>query len=199
MKINMTENQSQQLWKQVCEDDNINSFQTLHGLHYRLLCDFVFSYLKEKELCEEVISDVFVTIWQKRKDLQDIRNIKSYLYTCSKNHSIDLIRKNSIRIQTDSNLYEIEIPDVDTNTLPTLEMKEFREYLQKAVDELPPKCKQIFKMMNNDQLSYNEIAEILSLSRKTVEAQMSIAYKKLTHILKKIYHLIIFVSFYLFF
>ncbi len=183
----MTNIYTTDLWRQIQEKDDMNAFEALHTLYYGKLCDFVFSYLKEKESCEEVVSGVFVSIWQKRKDLQSIRNIQSYLYSCSKNKSIDLIRKNAIRIQSDTNCFKIDIVDIDTNLLTSLEMKEFREYLQKAINELPPQCQIIFKMLVNDQLSYKEIAEIMNLSRKTVEAQVSIAYKKLTAILKKIY------------
>ena len=198
-KKHMTKIDSQDLWRRIQENDDLNAFQILHSLYYTKLCDFVFSYLKEKESCEEVISDVFVSIWQKRKDLQNIRNIQSYLYTCSKNQSIDLIRKNAIRIQSDTNCFEIEIADIDTNLLTPLEMKEFREHLQEAINELPPQCQLIFKMLINDQLSYKEIAEIMNLSRKTVEAQVTIAYKKLTIILKKLYFLSIYILIYILF
>lgn len=188
-----TENQD--LWRRVCEDDDLISFETLHNMYYARLCNFVYLYLKEKESCEEVVSDVFVALWQKRKELIDVRNIQSYLYTCSKNLSIDLIRKNAIRIQPDTSCYEIDIPDIDDALLSPIEMKEFRDNLQKAIDSLPPQCQIIFKMLINDQLTYKEIAEILNLSRKTVEAQVAIAYKKITFLLKKIYLFCLFIIF----
>jgi len=178
---------SQTLWIRICEKDDISAFEELHSMYYSALCNFTFSYLKEKEACEEVVSDVFVALWQKRKELENIRNIKSYLYTCSKNLSIDLIRKNAIRIQSDTNCYEIEIPDIDENLLSPLEMKEFRNNLNNAIEQLPPQCKLIFKMLINDQLAYKEIADVLNLSRKTVAAQIAIAYKKLSVVLKQIY------------
>lgn len=179
--------ESQNLWKKICEQDDLAAFEALHTTYYAALCNFVFSYLKDRESCEEVVSDVFVAVWQKRKELRDIRNIQSYLYTCSKNLSIDLIRKNAIRIQPDTSCYEIEIPDTDDHFLSPIELKEFRSKMNEAIEQLPPQCKMIFKMLVNDQLAYKEIAEILNLSRKTVEAQISIAYKKITVILKKIY------------
>jgi RNA polymerase sigma-70 factor (ECF subfamily) len=178
---------NQNLWKRVCELDDLNSFEALHNIYYSQLCNFVYSFLKERESCEEVVSDVFVAVWQKRRELTEIRNIQSYLYTCSKNLSIDLIRKNAIRIQPDTNCFELEIPDIEDSFLSAFELKEFRENLQKAIEELPPQCQLIFKMLINDQLAYKEIAEILNLSRKTVEAQVAIAYKKITFLLKKIY------------
>lgn len=185
-------NDIQLLWRRICEEDDVSAFETLHSMYYSALCNFTFSYLKERESCEEVVSDVFVALWQKRNELRDVRNIRSYLYTCSKNLSIDLIRKNAIRIQPDSNCYEIEIPDSDDNLLSPMEMKEFRTQMNDAIEKLPPQCKLIFKMLVNDQLAYKEIAEILNLSRKTVEAQIAIAYKKITFNLKKIYLPIIF-------
>lgn len=185
--------ESQNLWKKICEQDDLTAFEALHTTYYAALCNFTFSYLKDRESCEEVVSDVFVALWQKRKHLRDIRNIQSYLYTCSKNLSIDLIRKNAIRIQPDTNCYEIDIPDIDDHFLSPLEMKEFRSKMNEAIEQLPSQCKLIFKMLVNDQLTSKEIAEILNLSRKTVEAQIAIAYKKITVILKKIYPIIAFV------
>ena len=88
----------------------------------------------------------------------------------------------------------MEIADVDEQLLSPLEMKEFKQKLNEAIEELPPQCKLIFKMLVNDQLAYKEIAELLDLSRKTVEAQIAIAYKKLTAQLKKMYYLLLFLS-----
>lgn len=178
---------SQLLWSRICEKDDLTAYEELHKTYYSALCNFTFSYLKDRESCEEVVSDVFVAVWQKRKELRDVRNIQSYLYTCSKNLSIDLLRKNAIRIQPDTNCFEIEIPDTDDHFLSPIELKEFRSKMNEAIEQLPPQCKIIFKMLVNDQLAYKEIAEILNLSRKTVEAQIAIAYKKITVILKKIY------------
>ena len=72
-------------------------------------------------------------------------------------------------------------------------MKEFRINIRKSIEQLPPECKLIFKMLVNDQLAYKEISEILNLSRKTVEAQVAIAYKKITVLLKNIYNYCIFI------
>ncbi len=66
---------NQHLWKKICENDDLSAFETLHAQYYSSLCNFTFSYLKERESCEEVVSDVFVAIWQKRKELTNIRNI----------------------------------------------------------------------------------------------------------------------------
>lgn len=189
--------EDQILWKNIHEADDIMAFEKLHAKYFSALCNFTFSYLKDKQLCEEVISDVFVALWQKRKELTHVRSIKSFLYTCAKNLSIDTIRKNNIRIQPDTSLYEIEIPEVDDHILTPLEQNEFKEHINFAIEKLPPQCKLIFKMLLNDQLAYKEIAEVLNLSRKTVEAQIAIAYKKITLHLKKIYHLII-LAFFLF-
>lgn len=180
------------LWEKIYKNDDITAFEQLHASYYSALCNFTYSFLKDKHQCEEVVSDVFVAVWQKRKELTHVRNIKSYLYTCSKNLSIDTIRKNNTMIQPDTSLYEVEIAETDDHLLSPLEMKEFRVKLNAAIEELPPQCKLIFKMLINDQLAYKEIAEVLNLSRKTVEAQIAIAYKKLSTHLRKMYYFLIF-------
>ena len=182
-----TKNEHKLLWDHIRTENDLKSFECLHHLYYAKLCDFSFSLLKERSACEEVVSDVFVTIWGKRKELEHVNNILSFLYTCTKNLSIDLLRKNNRAIDLESIFFEIEDLTHSHNFFSEYDMVKFREHLQKAVDELPAQCKLIFKMVLNDHLNCSEIAEILNLSKKTIETQVSIAYKKLTVILKKVY------------
>lgn len=175
------------LWDKIRNEDDLDAFKNLHSLYYAKLCDFSFLYLKDKLPCEEVVSDVFVTIWNKRKELRNINNIQSYIYKCTRNLSIDLLRKNSRTIDLETELFEVEEIKHDHDLFAEYDMKEFRMHLQGAVDKLPAQCKLIFRMLLNDNLSCAEIAETLNLSKKTIETQISIAYRKLIVILKRIY------------
>ena len=183
----LSESKQNLLWDNVRTEDDLKSFELLHDLYYAKLCDFSSLFLKERSVSEEVVSDIFLMLWNKRKELEHINNIQSFLYTCTKNLSIDLLRRNHHTIDLESSAFEIEDMVHSNDYLAESDMVAFREHLQKAVDELPRKCKLIFKMTLNDNLDYIEIADILNLSRKTVETQISIAYKKLTPILRRIY------------
>lgn len=174
-------------WNKIRFENDLASFQNLHHRYYPLLCEFSYLYLGSRESCEEVVDDIFMMLWQKKSELCHIRNIKSYLYTCTRNLSIDLLRKNNKTIELSPDAFELEKVPYSYELTPDFEMTEFREHLQSAVDQLPCRCKLIFRMLLNDNLKSAEIAEILNLSKKTIETQIAIAYKKLTVALKKVY------------
>ena len=182
-----TENNTATLWEMLKKSDDLLAFQKLHAYFYPLLCDFSFIYLRCREASEEVVDDVFVTLWRKKGNLGHVKNIKSYLYTCTRNLSIDYLRKGSRTQEVETGEFKIEKLPYSYEFESDLEMEEFRGHLQEAVDQLPKRCKLIFKMFLNDNLTCGEIAVVLELSKKTVETQVAIAYRKLTAALKTIY------------
>ena len=174
-------------WNDFKQTGNIDAFHSLHNYYYNYLVVFAFSYLKEKCNSEEVVDDVFIGLWEKRETLGEIRNIKSFLYTCTRNKSLDLLRKHNKAPQFEDDLFVIERAAWTEDVAEGMELKEFLNLLQQEIDKLPKQCKLIFRMHINDGLKNAEIAEILGLAKKTVEAQIYIAFKKLAAILKSIY------------
>ena len=174
-------------WQNVSEKNDITSFTNLHKYFYPTLVEFSCAFLGQQEPCEEVVDDVFVNLWEKRNSLTNVKNIKSYLFTSTRNKALDYLRKANTEPSFDKDLFKLEIIKYDRNVDADVENQEFLELLNEAVDQLPPKCKIIFKMHLNDNLKNGEIAEIMEVAKKTVEAQIYIAYQKLTAILKKSY------------
>lgn len=174
-------------WNEFKQTGNVDAFHNLHRYFYNDLVVFAFSYLKEKCNSEEVVDDVFICLWEKRATLGDIKNIKSFLYTCTRNKSLDLLRKSNKAPQFEDDLFLIERAAWTNDVVDGMERKEFLNLLQQEIDKLPKQCKLIFRMYINDGLKNAEIAEILGLAKKTVEAHIYIAFKKLTAILKNIY------------
>lgn len=174
-------------WQNVSENSDVTSFTNLHHYFYPTLVEFSCSYLGHQEPCEEVVDDVFINLWEKRHSLTNIKNIKSYLFTSTRNKALDYLRKANTEPSFDKDLFKLEIIKYDRNVDAEIENQEFIELLNEAVDQLPPKCKIIFKMHLNDNLKNGEIAEIMDIAKKTVEAQIYIAYQKLTAILRQAY------------
>jgi len=161
------------------------AFEELYCLYYKQLCQFAFLILRSKELSEEAVSDVFFNVWINREQLTAVRNIRSYLYSAVRNQAINYLRAKNIHPQDDINVYELEMESPEPLADNVMEHEQFRELLQQAFDELPERCRMIARMHYNDQLLYKEIAEILNVSRKTVEAQIAIAIRKIKETLKK--------------
>ena len=146
---------------------------------------FAYYCLGEKEACREVVTDVFFSVWQSRKRLKDIDNIDTYLYISVRNESFRYQARNKDlnRVSLNELLPLMEEED-EGSPEEHLELKEMREMLDKAIDELPEKCRLVFLMSREEGLKTKEIAEILSVQESTVRVQMKIAIEKLVARLK---------------
>lgn len=146
---------------------------------------FAYYCLGEKEACREVVTDVFFSVWQSRKRLKDIDNIDTYLYISVRNESFRFQARNKDlnRVSLNELLPLMEEED-EGSPEEHLELKEMREMLDKAIDELPEKCRLVFLMSREERLKTKEIAEILSVQESTVRVQMKIAIEKLVARLK---------------
>jgi len=143
------------------------------------LRQFVYSIIHSQEASEEIVSDVFVRIWEKRKTLDHIHNLKLYLYVAAKNFSINHKRREDRMHTLELNDLKVEIESLDQNPHQLMIAGETLWHIQEAVRQLPPKCKIIFKLVKEDGLRQKEVAELLHLSPKTVENQLAVAVKKI--------------------
>ncbi len=169
------------LFKQIVENDDQVAFKALFHHYYAVLCNYSFRYLEDRNLAEEAVSEVFIKIWIKRKELSIHKSHQSFLYTSVRNQSIDILRKKGKKrhfVQYDVNL-------AATNYSPEEEMQynELAASIKKGIEKLPPQCKKIFLMSRENQMSYQEIADKLGISLKTVKTQMYRAVKKVRNFL----------------
>ena len=162
------------------------AFKELFHRYYKRLCRFTFLILHSKEQSEEAVLDVFLNVWIKREQLVPEGNIRSLLFTAVRNQAINYNqRANPIHSQENINVYELEMEYPESLADEVIDRALFRERLQKAFDILPERCRMIARMHFSEELSYKEIAEILHVSRKTVEAQIAIATQKIKEIFEK--------------
>lgn len=144
------------------------------------LLQFAHSIIKNKELAEEIVSDVFIRIWQKRASIEQVENFKLYLYISIKNTALNYLsrhyRKDTISIDEMS----MNIPTSRYNPEQLLITTELARKISEEIQKLPPGCKIIFKLAKEDGLKYNEIASLLNISVKTIDNQMAIALKKIS-------------------
>ena len=175
----------EELVRQISSGDQ-KAFEHLFKMYYKRLCHFAFLILRSKELSEEAVSDIFFNVWVKREQLTPGRNFRSFLYTAVRNQAINYLqRDNLLHTQDDLNVYELEMEAPELSPDDVIDRELFHERLQQAFDQLPERCRMITRMYFNDQLQYKEIAQILQLSRKTVEAQIAIATQKIKEIFEK--------------
>lgn len=165
--------------------DSQSALKTLYMIYFNQLIKFVILYVDSTVVAEEIVSDVFLAVWNNRKTLTDVSNFNAYVYKIAKYKSIDYLRSR----QKSDHIDLGEIPaDVFAGTMTTPEndliSKENIIQLNEAIDRLPVKCKLAFKLIREDKMKYKEAASILNVSIKTIEAYVTASIKVLREALK---------------
>ena len=161
-------------------EDNRNAFNMLYHIYYDEVFRFAYYFLKDKEACCEVVSDVFFSVWQSRKRLKEITNLEAYFYIVTKNESMRYLNKRKDYETLSLDEIPIQIEDRETSSPEEKLMNaEIEALLTQVINELPEKCRLIFLMARQEGLKPKEIGEILSISESTVRVQMKIAVEKI--------------------
>lgn len=155
-------------------------FQSLFKTYYSPLCAFAHRILKNKSEAEEVVQQVFINIWDKRKQIKIDVSYQSYLHRAVRNTCLNHLKKERTRDKHESDSFEGYFDQTD--------MRYSDPYLGKiisdAIDTLPDRCKMIFELNRFEGMSYQQAADHLQLSIKTVENQIGKALKILRAELK---------------
>jgi RNA polymerase sigma-70 factor, ECF subfamily len=161
-------------------NDNFNSFEWLFNNYYEMLCQHAMQYMGEQTAAQDVVSDVFARIWEKRKQLQIETSVKSYLYRSVTNQCIDLLRKSYYKKTVLVDTFGQGETQCDLGgSYFSAETKELASAIELAIRQLPRQCGIIFRLSREAGMKYQEIATELCISVKTVETQMSRAFKAL--------------------
>jgi RNA polymerase sigma-70 factor (family 1) len=156
------------------------TFRELYHLFNKRLYHFAFAIVKTRELAEEVVEDVFIKTWKRGADLLKIANLNVYLYTATKNTALNYLSRNASRNITEAfDDLDIALSDKGIDPEQILITREMYTHIQRAIEQLPPRCKMIFKLIREDGLRYKEVAEILNISVNTIDTQMAIAVKRI--------------------
>lgn len=153
---------------------NEEAFNKAFDLYYSRLCFFADKMLRDFDLSRSVVQQVFVDLWIKREKLR-IDSLQSYLYQSVRNASLDVLKHKKAESKYLSTLEKEESGQIND----LIEEAELADRINKAIQKLPEKCREIFLLCRFEELKYAEIAARLNISVKTVEMQISIALKKL--------------------
>jgi len=157
-------------------------FEFLFKMYYKPMCGFAMKYLKDKDLAEEIVQDIFYNIWKKRTELNITTSVKSYLFRSVYNNCLQYIHHQKVvdKYITEKN-YEPNFVSVDP--MDELRHSELLNALNSSLSVLPERTRNIFYLSRFEGLKYHEIAEKLTISIKTVEANMGKALKHLRYAL----------------
>lgn len=163
------------LFKKVKLGDQ-KSFDLLFHKYYNSLCNYAYLYIKENDLTQEIVADVYLKIWNNRKKIEIQTNLKSYFLKSTHNEVVSYLRKS--RLQTVSLDQNNDMNDIFEETPETLLInKETCNEFGNMIAELPKQARLVFRLHKVDGLTYKQIAEVLELSLKTVDNHMGRALK----------------------
>lgn len=141
---------------------------------------FALLFVKQHSIAEEIVSDVMLNIFKKRKKLAESDRIEGYIFISVKNQSLKYLRKKKNQVYLSNFESEADL-FMTTSKSPeyTYLENEFHQVIKNAIEALPPKRKLVFRMIKEEGLKYNDVAKLLDLSVKTVETHMGLALKTL--------------------
>lgn len=144
---------------------------------------FAYGYLNNRESAEEVVSDVFLEVWNNRSRLDEIERMKSWMLVMVRNAALSVLRKERMNnIVTFDEIEDFYLPVIESPDLEIISKEEIRQ-INEAISSLPPKCKEVFVLAKIEMLPYKEIADLLNISVKTINIHIAKAKSLIAEVL----------------
>jgi len=152
------------------------ALKLIYTKYWNKLFASAYHILQDQQACEDIIQDIFINLWNKREQIEIKVSLKSYLYASTRYEVYRQVRAGSVREDIFENLHErLHTPSEYGN----IEHRELLSQINSIVDKLSEKCKVVYKLSREDQLSHKEIASRLDISTKTVENHLNKALRQL--------------------
>lgn len=163
--------EEKEILSQIAAGDEV-AFTRLFKQYHQLLGTYILRFTRSRELTEEIVQDVFMKLWLNRANLTEVVEFRAYLFTVSKNHVLNCLKKIAKERLITIGLEENElIPDQNETSLESA----YYELIDEAIDLLPPQQQKVYLMSRHQRLKYAEIAIKLNLSKETVKKYLQIS------------------------
>ena len=185
--------------KQICDFELISrikegdesAFRIVFDLYSSKLYAFSYRFLKEKEPCQEVVQEVFLNLWINRAKLDTQYPIAPYLYTITRRLTLNVLRHVATS-QSAMNKMWLNVKKVSNETEQEVFLDDLSRFTEQVLSKMPKQQQLIFRMSRHQELSYDEIAEELDISRNTVKNHLVAALKTLRTQLNKAFSILFF-------
>ncbi len=169
------------LWQQGEEA----AFDALYKRYILQLLGLISQKIDSYESAKELAQDVFLAIYQQKKDLHLIENFKAYLFAISKKKVFNYYRHELVKQKYQRNMIRNGNEHLTVDVKEMLENKELDQIICQQIEQLPPKCREVFKLSREEKLSYKSIAQRLNISENTVDQHIQKALRILRTAIKK--------------
>jgi RNA polymerase sigma-70 factor (family 1) len=169
------------LLKQMAEGDEI-SFGHIYKAYHNFLYRFILKFVKSPDLAEDLTQEIFIRIWELRKEMKKVDSFQAYLFITARNHTLNFLKKVS-----KENIAKAEImrhyKPVQRMADDELLSAEYRQFIQNVLDSLPAQTREVFRLSREQYKSYDEVAALLGISRHAVKKHMVRSHKKFKDLL----------------
>ncbi len=161
----------------------ISALEYLFHQYYDDLCRYTVVFIKDIDIAENIVQDLFVYIWEHRETIEIHLSFESYLYQAARYKALNYKRDYSRKADKISILSKLNVDKVSVRADEAIELRELNVIINEAIGLLPERCQQIFRLSRSEELSYREIADVMNISISTVDNQVNTALKKIkTHV-----------------
>lgn len=169
------------------------TFRVIFIAYFESLEAFANTYVGNRDIAKDLVQDAFYNLWRKKSSLPEEINLKAYLYQATRNNCLNYLKRLKVqskyekRTQDKYNELRLNYDALSHLNFDTLSFNELLEMLNKAIEQLPPKCREVFELSRYDGMKNREIAQLLNISEKAIEGHISKALKYLKDHLKSHY------------
>ena len=154
------------------------AFRELFDHYSPKVYGFALKITRSESIAEEMVQEVFMKIWQNRRDLRSVEYFPAYLFTVTKNFSLNVLKRLATEEKAKRSFAE-DLHVVHSDTEETVIYRDYHNILSRAIDCLPPQQKLVYSLCRGEGLKYEEVAEKLRISRFTVKTHMQQALRNI--------------------
>lgn len=165
-------------------DGDEDAFCELYAAYKNRLLYFAMKFVKSREFAEDIFQDAFTVVWQSRRFINPDASFSSYLYTIVRNRVLNQLRDMSNEDQLKEHILSQAV-DASNDTKSEILLNDLKEIIGRALEQLTPRQREVFKMSRDLQMSHKEIADALGVSVNTVQEHISVSLKVIRSYLTK--------------
>jgi RNA polymerase sigma-70 factor (family 1) len=184
MHFDQSENWNDLTLLQQLQRGEVSAFSSLYHQHSKTLYRKIVWMVNDEEVAKELLQDLFLKLWESREKIDLTKPFRSFLYTIAVNLVYDYFRKATKRKELESHILTLAV-DYYTHVEEAMISKETLEMLNDVINQLPPQRKQIFVLCKVDGKSYDEVSEMLNISRSTIHDHIVKANRMIKDYLSK--------------